>query len=82
MSCPSGSSRFHGPRLHLSRARIWASLVAASAKSRAIPAAASVKRRGWRTVGFSGHLTMTTAGVSSASTSSIVSVSTAVMASG
>jgi hypothetical protein len=61
---------------------ILANVLAASANSRAMTAAVSGKRRGWTTVALSGHLMMTTAGVSSASTSSIVSVSTAVMASG
>jgi hypothetical protein len=51
-----------------------ASVVAASANSRAMWAAVSGKRRGWQTVGLAGHLTMTTAGVSSASTSSTVMV--------
>jgi hypothetical protein len=61
-------------------ALIAASSVLALASTFIAAAAASAYRRGCRTVGLTGQRMMTTAGVSSASTSSTVSVSTAVMA--
>jgi hypothetical protein len=60
--------------------RSCANLTTAAAKTRAAVPAPDRKCRGWTTVGLAAHLSVTTAGVSSASTSSIVIVSTAVMA--
>jgi hypothetical protein len=68
---PCGHSRF--------LALMLANVVAASANNRAMTAALSGKRLGCCTDGLTGHLMMTTAGVSSASTNSIVSVSTALI---
>jgi hypothetical protein len=56
-----------------------AKVVAASANRRAITAAVSGKRLGCRTVALAGQPMMTTAGVSSASTNSIASVSAALI---